>query len=911
MWLCSSRKARRTAPARCLSAYRPRLEALEDRVVPTTLTFIDPSNNQLLDPATLILQASVRTIPIAGNDGPAGPAIDNKFLDRAATDVAPANAPKVLQAHSLAKFAPAGPPFDEIPLPQPPVYDLSHNNDANVTFVKDSDLLDLTVTNRVAPDGPAHLSATDNMFFTGIAHDPLAVRIDPERGEHVSDPVHVKLTGSFQANGGGSVFLGGYGSVDYKITYSRLQEPVPLQNPLISGSFFYVGQFGQEQTVDFFGTVGDTFGVGAVTTGRDVLNFDPTEGLQGAFNSTLHLNVQVAKLQSINVTADRQSVNVGDPPVQFHARGTFTDESTKDLTDQVSWDSSDSSVASIERSSGLASPGSAGTTEITAQIGGVSGSAELTVSANKPSVAPTSLTWDTDQGGVDFGYQVSNAALTKDTQVSLYWSSSSRFADVIGGPVYSRTIPTGTQTGTYGPFNLPAATLGEPPQGANYLLAVTDPQNVLGNFDASKNVAAIPYVPKVTVTAKYDGSPDSGIMGRYFSGTDVLKDNTFTVTISDSLDALRPSVVVKVGGQMLDTTVSPTDFHKYVTAAFDPGSLTQEFTSLQAQALIGTADIADASASIQVEPLPQWVKDLLNEKKPTFDPNGDNVPGGHGAYIFDGFLPDLTLSGTVFTVPDDVPFIGGEDLTATAGFEVKTIAPLAVSSAPTVEAGLKANLTLGDSITLPVFSLPPTAKFDPNVTLTVTPGSTLDPVTLNEVGGFSLTVALDIKDPKPLKATLYKKSTVIFPFGVPTFLNFEVTASLGAVLHLHAQIADSGSGLQLLRGGTYVGVGLTGSLTATAQGGWPAPPWVKNMLNWIYNGGGIIPELTLKDTATLTLGADAEVHAGGSVSSPEYSGFLFKGSATFSDKLELIFSGLGTQIDLPIADLEKNLFTWP
>src|SRR5262245_37108628 len=42
MWLFSSRRARRTAPVRRPSAYRPRLEALEDRCVPSAGT-LDPT----------------------------------------------------------------------------------------------------------------------------------------------------------------------------------------------------------------------------------------------------------------------------------------------------------------------------------------------------------------------------------------------------------------------------------------------------------------------------------------------------------------------------------------------------------------------------------------------------------------------------------------------------------------------------------------------------------------------------------------------------------------------------------------------------------------------------------------------------------------------------------------------------
>jgi hypothetical protein len=123
--------------------------------------------------------------------------------------------------------------------------------------------------------------------------------------------------------------------------------------------------------------------------------------------------------------------------------------------------------------------------------------------ANKPSVTPTSLTWDTSQGGGgDFGYQVSNA-LTQATQVGLYWSSTNQFAGAIAPvPGTTITIPVGTAQGSYGPFNEPAVLFGQPPPMTKYLLVVTDPNNVLGNFDPTKNVKAL-AVPDLVADSLY------------------------------------------------------------------------------------------------------------------------------------------------------------------------------------------------------------------------------------------------------------------------------------------------------------------------------------------------------------------------------------------------------------------------
>jgi hypothetical protein len=117
-------------------------------------------------------------------------------------------------------------------------------------------------------------------------------------------------------------------------------------------------------------------------------------------------------------------------------------------------------------------------------------------------ITPTALAFDTTQGGVDYSYQVSGALVQQTTQVALYWSPTQTYdsgtATLIPGT--SQPISAGTQTGSYGPFNVSTAVLGQPPAGTNYLLAVTDPKNVLGNFDQSSNVQSL-ALPDIVATS--------------------------------------------------------------------------------------------------------------------------------------------------------------------------------------------------------------------------------------------------------------------------------------------------------------------------------------------------------------------------------------------------------------------------
>ncbi|HSZ61325.1 MAG TPA: Ig-like domain-containing protein [Terriglobales bacterium] len=90
------------------------------------------------------------------------------------------------------------------------------------------------------------------------------------------------------------------------------------------------------------------------------------------------LNVTDATLTTITITPANPSVNLGTRQ-QFSAKGTFSDLSTEELTQQVTWTSSEQAVAIIN-SAGLALTTGKGSTSIGATLNGVTAtSATLTV----------------------------------------------------------------------------------------------------------------------------------------------------------------------------------------------------------------------------------------------------------------------------------------------------------------------------------------------------------------------------------------------------------------------------------------------------------------------------------------------------------------------------------------------------
>ena len=93
------------------------------------------------------------------------------------------------------------------------------------------------------------------------------------------------------------------------------------------------------------------------------------------------LTVTAATLQSIAVTPAKPSIANGTQQ-QFGATGTYSDDSTQDLTTEVTWSSSDDEIATISNSEsrkGLATATAVGKTTIRARLGSISGSTELTV----------------------------------------------------------------------------------------------------------------------------------------------------------------------------------------------------------------------------------------------------------------------------------------------------------------------------------------------------------------------------------------------------------------------------------------------------------------------------------------------------------------------------------------------------
>ncbi len=198
--------------------------------------------------------------------------------------------------------------------------------------------------------------------------------------------------------------------------------------------------------------ISNASGSNGLATGSAVGNTMIGASLSGVSAST-GLTVTPATLVSIGVTPTNPSIPNGTSQ-QFTATGTYTDHTTQNLTSAVSWSSSSSSTASVSNASGsngVATAAAQGSTTITAQLGGVSGSTPLTVTpATLVSIGVTPgnsmLPNGNSQQYTAIGTYSDGSTQNLTSQVT--WSSSSGSVAAISNASGSNGLATATAQGS-------------------------------------------------------------------------------------------------------------------------------------------------------------------------------------------------------------------------------------------------------------------------------------------------------------------------------------------------------------------------------------------------------------------------------------------------------------------------------
>ena len=210
----------------------------------------------------------------------------------------------------------------------------------------------------------------------------------------------------------------------------------------------------------------------AVATGSATLS-----ACAGSVCGPTFLTVAAPALVSIVVTPANGALPLGQS-VQFDAVGTYTDNSTQDLTSSVAWSSGSPLVATIN-STGLASGVGTGNSIISASLNGVTSSTMLTVN---PAPIPLMITAQPVSQAVTAGQTATFSVIASGTSpLSYQWQAN-------GSPI------TGANSSSY---TTPPTAVTD--SGTAFQVVVSDPTDTVTSSAATLTVNAAPVAPNITM----------------------------------------------------------------------------------------------------------------------------------------------------------------------------------------------------------------------------------------------------------------------------------------------------------------------------------------------------------------------------------------------------------------------------
>src|SRR6202050_5015209 len=223
-----------------------------------------------------------------------------------------------------------------------------------------------------------------------------------------------------------------------------------------SAQFTATGTYSDGSTQNITSSVtwsSQTTSVATVTSGGMVTavgtGTSSIKAVSGAVSGSATLTVTAATLVSIAVTAPSLSIARGTSE-QFTATGTYSDNSTQNITSSVTWSSQTTSVATVT-SGGMVTAAGGGTSSIKAVSGAVSGSATLTVTAaTLVSIAvtpanPTISTTGTEQFTATGKYTDNS---TQNLTTTVTWSSSQMNIATISNTAGTNGLASAVANGT-------------------------------------------------------------------------------------------------------------------------------------------------------------------------------------------------------------------------------------------------------------------------------------------------------------------------------------------------------------------------------------------------------------------------------------------------------------------------------
>ncbi len=267
-------------------------------------------------------------------------------------------------------------------------------------------------------------------------------------------------------------------------------------------------------------------------------------------------------LSSISVTPANSSITVGSTQ-QFTATGTYSDNSTQNLTSQVTWASSVTAKATIS-SAGLATAAAAGSTTISATLGSVSGSTPLTVQ-----VAPLVISTNSLPNGFAGSFYSTNVVATGGTSPYTWTVATGTLPAGLSIDLNSGVISgTPTAAGTAS-FSIRATDSASTPLTVTKALSITVTASLV-------SVAVTPVNPSITAgttqqftaTATYSDSTTQNVTSQATWASSVTAKATInsaglasgvsagSTTISATLNSISGSTTLTVQPQLLAITTN-------------------------------------------------------------------------------------------------------------------------------------------------------------------------------------------------------------------------------------------------------------------------------------------------------------------------------------------------------------------
>ncbi len=292
----------------------------------------------------------------------------------------------------------------------------------------------------------------------------------------------------------------------------------------------------------------------------------------GTVSGSTSLTVTSASLVAIQVSPARPSIALGTS-CGFQATGVFSDATTQDMTAQVDWESSDTSLATISNvagQNGLAMSAGVGSPTISAAFDGISGSTVLTVtSAVLVSVQVTpvdpSIALGTAQQFTATG--VFSDATTQDLTSQAAWDASSSAASVSSaapdfGRAQSTAVGSASISATFGGM-IGASTLTVTPAAlVSLAVSPTSPSIALGTSQAMVAMGTFTdaTVQDMTAEVAWSSSDETVAAVSNAAGTRGVASSVATgsATISASAGAVAGSTLLTVtSASLVSIDVTP------------------------------------------------------------------------------------------------------------------------------------------------------------------------------------------------------------------------------------------------------------------------------------------------------------------------------------------------------------------